>query len=41
MQIAPGPFHSMCLDENGRLFTFGNSKDGKLGIIKAKGVNEI
>ena len=31
-QISAGPFHSLVLTEKGKLYTFGNAKDGKLGL---------
>ena len=30
-QFAAGPFHSLALTENGEIYSFGNTKDGKLG----------
>jgi alpha-tubulin suppressor-like RCC1 family protein len=30
-QFAAGPFHSLALTEKGEIYSFGNSKDGKLG----------
>jgi X-linked retinitis pigmentosa GTPase regulator len=37
-QLSAGPFHSMVLTEKGELYTFGNSKDGKLGYEENKNV---
>jgi alpha-tubulin suppressor-like RCC1 family protein len=31
-QIASGPFHTVCLTSEGKIYSMGNSKDGKLGI---------
>ena len=31
-QIAAGPFHTLLLTRDGKVFTMGNSKDGKLGF---------
>lgn len=30
-QIAAGPFHTLLLTNDGKIFSMGNSKDGKLG----------
>lgn len=30
-QIAAGPFHTLLLSVDGKLYSMGNSKDGKLG----------
>ncbi len=35
-QFAAGPFHSLALTENGEIYSFGNSKDGKLGYEELK-----
>lgn len=31
-QVAAGPFHTLVLSNEGRIYSMGNSKDGKLGI---------
>ena len=31
-QFAVGPFHTLVLTEKGEIYSFGNSKDGKLGL---------
>jgi E3 ubiquitin-protein ligase HERC2 len=36
-QMAAGPFHTLALTEKGTIFSFGNSKDGKLGYEESKG----
>jgi alpha-tubulin suppressor-like RCC1 family protein len=33
-EFAPGPFHTLALTNSGKIFAFGNSKDGKLGIAQ-------
>lgn len=37
VQIAPGPFHTLCLTNRGKIFVMGNSKDGKLGFTNPEG----
>jgi len=33
-EFAAGPFHTLALTNSGKIFAFGNSKDGKLGIAQ-------
>jgi alpha-tubulin suppressor-like RCC1 family protein len=33
-EFASGPFHTLALTNSGKIFAFGNSKDGKLGIAQ-------
>ena len=35
-QVSAGPFHSLVLTDDGRVLSFGNSKDGKLGYEELK-----
>lgn len=32
IEIAAGPFHTLALTDEGKLFAFGNVKDDKLGV---------
>ncbi len=40
-QFACGPFHSMALTENGEIYSFGSTKDGKLGFEELKSTVQI
>ena len=33
-EFASGPFHTLALTNSGKIYAFGNSKDGKLGLAQ-------
>ena len=40
IEISAGPYHTLCINEKGRLFAWGNDRQGKLGI-ESKGSKDI